>query len=192
MQRVPLERKPGTGGSLVRRKALPSVNLERQQRAREGRTRATGAATGQPKPPGRFTDAVKLAVRKRAGRGDIYDARCEACGVELGEKGGQVHHRAGRGSGGCRDTVIQSCANAMLLCGTPFDGCHGEATRFAQHLGMKAAGVWIEHGTTPEFDPRNVPVKLHGLSRRTVWLAEDGIGFKGTGYWYQQPGAVAA
>lgn len=195
MRRTPLARTSQLtpGPPPARRTPLRSVRTEPRQRARKGHKRATGTATGNPKPPGEFTARVKLLVRKRAGRGDIFEARCEACGVELGEKGGQVHHRAGRGSGGCRIAVIQSCANALLLCGTSYDGCHGEATRFARHLGMKEAGVWIKHGTTPEYDPRNVPVMLCGPGGGLVaYLATDGLGPDGTGYLFETPREVAA
>lgn len=154
------------------------------------------SATGSFVPPGpsEFTPKVKLLVRKRAGRGDVADACCEGCGVWLGEKGGQVHHRAGRGSGGCRDEVVNSCANALLLCGDPFTGCHGAATRFELHLRDDAAGFWIRHGTTPEFDPRNVGVMLHalGAGEITLWLAADGLGPDGTGYLLQRPELAAA
>ena len=146
--------------------------LSRPREKPAARGRAVGAATGLPKMPGEFTAKVKLQIRTRAGHGDPSQARCEACGRFLGERGGQVHHRAGRGSGGCRDAVIQSLANAALLCGTAFTGCHGRATAFARDLGMDAGGFWIGHGTTPDYDPRNVAILLAGRDGgMRVWLS---------------------
>lgn len=184
--------------TLQRRQRLRPASARRAAGGAPGknaaaRGRAAGAATGLPKPPREFTPRVKRLVRERAGGGHAEDARCEACGIHLGEQGGQVHHRAGRGTGGCRDKVIQSCANAMLLCGTAFDGCHGRATRFDRHLRDDAAGAWIRHGTTAEFDPRNVAVMLHGeQSGLAAWLAEDGKGPDGSGYLMQPPEVMAA
>lgn len=196
---VPLERRAVLEARtpLIRTSGIPRASREgagEDKGAARTKGRAVGAASGAPKPPGEFTLAVKHAVRRRAGRGDAAEARCEGCGRRLGARGGQVHHRAGRGSGGCRDEVIQGCANALLLCGTPFDGCHGAATAFDAHLGMDGAGLWIRHGTTPEFDPRNVQIMLHDASGggMPVWLAEDGLGPDGTGYLYQCPEVEAA
>ena len=136
---------------------------------------------------------MKLAVRTRAGYGDPEQALCEACGLWLGRRHGQVHHRVNRGSGGCRDEIVNSCAGAALLCGTPFTGCHGEATALTRD--MKDRGFVIGHGTTPEYDPRYVPVMLaspHG-SGIILYLAADGVGPDGTGYLTEPPeGAVAA
>lgn len=159
--------------------------------AKKAATRRASSPTGNllPDPPAEFSPKVKRLVRERAGRGDIFEADCEGCGIRLGEENGQVHHRAGRGSGGCRDKVANSCANALLLCGDPFTGCHGAATAFELHLRDDAAGFWIRHGTTPEFDPRNVAVMLHALGAggMTLWLAEDGIGPDKDGYLRQRP-----
>ena len=147
--------------------------------------RATGAATGQPKPPGEFTAKVKLAVRKRAGSGDIFDAACEGCRRRLGRYGGEYQHRAARGSGGCRDEIVNGPANCLLLCRL----CHAEAEERRRDLSQDGAGFWIEHGNGPDYDPRFVAVMLGALgsSGVTVWLAADG-----TGYSQQAPeGAVA-
>lgn len=140
-------------------------------------------------PSGEFSAATRLLVRKRAGRGDIFDSACEACGRHLGEKAGEFQHRASRGSGGCRDAVINGPANCAFMC----HECHVKAEARDEHLAMDAAGFWIEHGTTAEYDPRNVPIMLHGAGGgASFYLAEDGIGFKGTGYLYQRPEQVAA
>lgn len=149
-----------------------------------------GSSTGSliPPAPGEFTGAVRLAVRKRAGNGSADDAMCEACGIWLGRHGGQVQHIAGRGMGGCRDEVINSAANAALLCGTPFDGCHGLATAFDEEMG--ARGFWLKRAA----DPRLVPMMLaseHG-SGVMVWRAEDGKGPDGTGYLFEAPKELAA
>lgn len=117
-----------------------------------------------------FSRPVKLLVRARAGNGDAAGALCEACGTWLGRRLGQVHHLIGRGMGGCWDEVINGCANAALLCGTPATGCHGLATRFDREIG--ARGFWLPRGA----DPRLVPMMLaspHG-SGASVWRSEDG------------------
>jgi hypothetical protein len=136
---------------------------------------------------------VKLQVRTRAGNGNPDDAMCECCGIWLGRRHGQVHHRVGRGAGGCTDEVINGPANAALLCGTPLTGCHGKATAFEAEMGADDKGFWIGHGVTPEYDPRNVPVKLaseHG-SGILAWLAADGKGPDGSGYLLKAPEAIA-
>jgi hypothetical protein len=85
--------------------------------------------------------------------------------------------------------VINGPANCAFMC----PDCHRKAEARDQHLGMDVAGFWLDHGTTPDYDPRRVPILLHDAGGGlTVYLAEDGIGFKGTGYWYQRPAEVAA
>lgn len=178
-----------------RRRLAPGDASSSPLRARGRAPRTTGrGGMGQRKatPKGEFSDATKLLVRTRAGHGDPHEALCEGCGIKLGIKGGQVHHRVNRGAGGCRDEIVNSCAGALLLCGTPLTGCHGAATDQPEYLRDDAAGFWIRHGTTAEFDPRNVGVTLYFLGpgrTRTirVWLTADG-----TGYLYQRPQAVAA
>jgi hypothetical protein len=132
------------------------------------------SVTGAPE----FTRRVKLLIRTRAGGGDPYQAACESCGIWLGEKGGEFQHRAARGIGGCRDAVINSAANGVLLCGVAAlgIGCHGIVERHPDRMSEKGQGFWIRHGTTPELDPRNVPIRLHanGGSERLHWLTEDG------------------
>ena len=104
-----------------------------------------------------FSRSVKLAVRARAGDGVAEVAGCESCGTWLGRYGGEIQHRAARGAGGCRDEVINSTANGALLCRP----CHRICEDRDEHMGMDAAGFWIKHGTTPEFDPRNVRIMWH-------------------------------
>jgi hypothetical protein len=132
-----------------------------------------------------FSPRVRRLVRTRAGTGDYHDACCEACGIHLGEHG-QVQHRLARGCGGSKDPVVASAANAALLCGTSFSGCHGdcEARWTPRAEEMNARGFWIKHGKGPEFDPRFVPVTLFGGVVR--WLTEDGR------YAEDPPGEVAA
>ena len=141
-----------------------------------------------------FSRKVKLKVRTRAGNGDPDLAMCEACGLWLGRRHGQVQHRAARGAGGCKDEVINGPANAALLCGTPHTGCHGRATAFEEGMGPNGKGFWLKHGTTPDYDPRNAAIMLaspHGSGMR-VWLAADGKGPNGDGYLTERPGAWAA
>ena len=182
----------------------------RAARSREG-GRITASRTGESPAAGRavpagktaaageagFSRTVKLRVRKRAGSGFIEDALCESCGAWLGRYGGEVQHRASRGSGGSTDAVIGGCANAVLLCGrgaAPVrSGCHGRCEDRERDMRDDAAGFWIRHGTTAEFDPRHVAIMLHGRdSGITVWLAEDGRGPDGTGYLLDPPEEVAA
>ena len=151
---------------------------------------------GQPRAAStsEFTPAVRLAVRRRAGRGDEFNAECEACGRWLGLNGGQVQHRLARKSGGRRNPVIRSAANAALLCGTPQSLCHGDAESRDPDREMEAMGFAIPDGNGPRFDPRNVPIMLHGKGGGgvTVYLAADGLGPDGSGYLYQRPQEVAA
>ena len=119
-----------------------------------------------------FTPRVRKLVRTRAGGGYPEQACCEACGVWLGEHGGQMQHRVSRGMGGCSDPVINGPAGAALLCGTPLTGCHGdcEARGTVRSQKMLARGFWIRHGVGPEFDPRHVPLVL--LGDVEVWLSD--------------------
>ena len=147
----PLERKAG----MKRVAELPRAERKRKP------ARETG-----------FPPRVRLAIRARAGNGDPEQAECELCAWWLGPDGGEIQHRAARGAGGCRDSVINGPANGALLC----PPCHRDCEARDEHLGMDGAGFWIKHGTTPEFDPRNVPVMWHaragsGVSLR---LGEDG------------------
>ena len=154
----------------------------------EGRSaaRGNGSSSGKltPPAPAEFSPKVKLAVRKRAGRGDEFDAACESCGRWLGRYAGEYQHRDARGMGGCKDAVTNGCANCVLLCRE----CHMLAeSRDRDMLGM---GFWLENGQ----DPRTEPIMLHGKGGggATLWLAQDGIGHKGTGYLYQAPEVQAA
>ena len=134
-----------------------------------------------------FSPRVRKLVRTRAGSGDLFVATCEACGIFLGERGGQVQHRVSRGRGGCKDPVINGLANAALLCGTSYTGCHGdcEARHTPEAKKMEARGFVIRHGKGPEFDPRYVPLTL--LGGVEVWLSETE-----PRYLYERPELVAA
>lgn len=173
-RQVPLRR----GKPLPRRTPLRQAGVKAKGQGAPG----TGSAPGKlTRPaPSEFTPKVKRMARKRAGRGDVFDSRCERCGAGIGEKGGEFQHRAARGAGGCRDTVINGPANCAFLC----PPCHRLAESRDPHLGMDAGGWWIQHGTTPEFDPRNVSILLatESGSGLEVWLAQDGIGDLGYGY----------
>ena len=67
-------------------------------------------------------------------------------------------------------------------------GCHGACEDRDPHMGMDEAGFWVKHGTTPEFDPRNVAIMLHGAGGGglVVWLGTDGR------YLFRSPLEVAA
>jgi hypothetical protein len=132
----------------------------------------------QRRPATGFSARVKLLVRVRAGSGVIDDAACEACGRWLGRYGGQVHHVIDRGMGSWKDAVINGAANAALLHGDPFTGCHGLATAF--DAGIGARGFWLKHSA----DPRLEPMTLH--SGAVVWRSETGS------YLFEPPGTVAA
>jgi hypothetical protein len=177
LTRTPLRRGAGLGAGKPPQRRVPLKGKNAPKRPRRSGVPAL--------PPGEFTARVKLLVRKRAGRGDIYDARCECCGCHLGAEAGDFQHRAARGAGGCRDRVINGPANCALMCRP----CHVRAEARDPHLAMDAGGFWVEHGTTPEFDPRNVAILLasEGGSGLKVYLAEDGIGHDGTGYLYARP-----
>jgi hypothetical protein len=156
--------------------ALPARRTPLRARRPAGRSR---------RPPGEFTPRVKLLVRARAGRGDPCEAVCESCGVFLGIGGGEFQRRAARGAGGSRDSVINGAANCVLLC----PSCHRRAETRDREMGTGAQGFWIGHGSTPEFDPRLVPVLLYanGSSGIPVWLPEDG-----GEYLYERPEGIAA
>jgi hypothetical protein len=123
-------------------------------------------------------------IRARAGSGHIDEAECESCGVWLGRSGGECQRRAPGGSGACRDEVIESAANWVLLCGP----CAGRQSSLERQMRDDAQGFWIRHGSTPEFDPRLVPVLLYvnGGSGIPVWLGELG------GYLFTPPQVTAA
>ena len=176
---------------IVRTSGLPAASARRLEAA------GAGIVKGAARKESGFSRKVRLAVRKRAGGGHAEDALCEACGKRLGRYDGEVQHRASRGSGGCTDAVVNGMANAVLLCGHGAahvrDGCHGKCENRDPHMGMGAGGFWIKHGTTPEFDPRNVAIMLHDAGGgTTVYLAADGVGEHGTGYLLRPPAEVAA
>lgn len=123
-----------------------------------------------PKDTG-FSDAVKLAIRIRAGGGAPEQAACEACGIHLGEHGGQIQHIYARGQGGSKAWLYSTPANGALLCGTPFTGCHGLCERRDPH--MNEAGFWRRRNRREK--PGGYPVMLHGNgSGITAYLTPDG------------------
>jgi hypothetical protein len=107
-----------------------------------------------------FSPRVRLLVRTRAGGGFAGDACCEAHGGWLGEHGGEIQHIVARGMGGCKLPVINSCANAALLCRE----CHRRAE--ARDPRMRERGFWLPQGT----DPRLMPMTLFGGV--VVWRSE--------------------
>ena len=119
-----------------------------------------------PKRDTGFSPAVKLAARTRAGGGDPTDARCEADGVWLGLHGGQVHHRMNRQMGGSR--TRNTIQNAALLCGDPYTGCHGAATREEQR--MRDRGFVLNSGQNPLL----VAIRPYGAGQAPRWLTAGG------------------
>jgi hypothetical protein len=111
-----------------------------------------------------FSDRVRKLVRTRAGSGDLFVATCEACGIWLGEHGGQIQHVVARGMGGTSNPVLSTLANATLLCGTAQTGDHGRAER--RDPEMRDRGFWLPQGT----DPRLMPMTLFGGV--VVWRSE--------------------
>lgn len=198
LTRTPFLAKPPEPGTQKPRTPIRRVSGKRARitagspaaEAKSAATRRGGSGKLTPPAPSEFTPKVKLLVRKRAGRGDIFEALAECCGTWLGETGGEYQHRAARGAGGCRDEVVNGPANCLLMCPEH----HRQAEDRDRHLGMDEAGFWIEHGTTPAYDPRNVRIMLHDASGGgiPVYLAADGLGPDGSGYLLQPPGAVAA
>lgn len=189
----PLERATGLARApWTRHVPLLSAGTARTREARV-KSAATGrGGTGQRNaaPAGGFSAAVRLLVRRRAGRGDEFRALCEGCGRWLGRGSGEFQHRRARGSGGCRDAVINGPANCLLLCRS----CHVEAEERRRDLSQDGAGFWIRHGNGPDYDPRFAAVMLGALgdSGVTVWLAADGLGPDGSGYLLRPPAEVAA
>lgn len=126
------------------------------------------------KPPRRRvtgpSGAVRLLVIGRAA------GCCEVCGVLLAwfDPGGEVtftsdysiHHRQPRGTGGTRNTTVNTPANLMLLHGTGTTGCHGlvESQR-----ALAYTNGWLVRRPT---DPATVPALIHPGVR--VYLTADG------------------
>lgn len=160
---------PMPGGSA--RRYCPACIKERESASPSKR---------RPRDTG-FSREVKLAVRARAGGGEIDDARCEATGVWLGRYGGQVQHRVARLSGGRGRKApwwFHTPANAALMSVE----AHRRAEARDEHL--HAAGFWL----TSTQDASVEPVMLHDSSGGgiTVWLAADGS------YEFKAPGSDAA
>lgn len=136
------------------------------------------APPGTVRPAGRkaprdtgFPAAVRLLIRTRAGNGDPQNARCEACGVWLGEHGGQIQHIYARGAGGSAGRLYRSAANGCLLCGTSATGCHGLCENRDPHMFEK--GFWRRRNGQEQ--PGGYPVTLHGHGGGTIaWLTPGG------------------
>jgi len=150
----------GTGLSRNPAKKLPSRRL------------AAAQAPARARSSGEFTPAVRLLIRTRAGNGDPSQARCEACGMFLGERGGQFQHIYARGAGGCALWLFRSAANGTLLHGTSYTGCHGLCED--RDPRMEAMGFWRRRNGLEK--PGDYPITLHGLTGGTArfLLAVDG------------------
>ena len=158
-------------------KALRVLGKITALRDTEGGAATYSAATGvyrcriggwhlkEPAPETGFSDAVKALCRARA------KSCCEACGMWLGERGGQIQHRLARGTGGSKDPVIASVVNASLLCGTPATGDHGLAE--SRDARMHKEGFWLEHGQDPAAEPIlwHAPGAGRGVRK---WLTPEG------------------
>ena len=119
----------------------------------------------EPEAETGFSAAVRLAIRERAGGGDVNDARCESCNVWLGRYGGQVQHIVARMIGGSRRR--NNISNGCLLCGNSLTGCHGLCEARDEH--MRAMGFWRKSTDPPS------PLMLHGEQGGvTVWLDDEG------------------
>lgn len=104
-----------------------------------------------------FPEAVRRAVRARAGFGDPDQARCECHGIWLGRRGGEMQHRVARGMGGrgaAAPPWINDVVNAALMCRP------GHRQAEARDERMHEAGFWLEAGQ----DPALVPIRLHGVA----------------------------
>jgi hypothetical protein len=115
-----------------------------------------------------FTTGTKLLIRRRAGGGDPVYACCECCGRYLGQTLGEIQHVIARGMGGTSLEIMNSAANAALLCGSAIrrDGCHGAAEARSALIGARGFFVLGRQ------DPRAVSMIL--ASGRAVWRSEDG------------------
>ena len=115
-----------------------------------------------------FTAGTKFLIRCRAGGGDVHEARCESCGVWLGQTLGEVQHVVARGAGGTLLAVMNSAAAGALLCGAVAwqSGCHWEEEKRTAEMG--ARGFYV----LGRQDPRMVSMIL--ASGREVWRSEDG------------------
>ena len=142
-----------------------------------------GGEHSLPRRQTEFPDVVKLTCRIRAGQGDAHNAACEACGQWLGLYGGEVRPRLGRDTGACAPGVVSGPANAVLLCGSvfPLSGCAGRAWTLDPR--MEARGFLIRSRSSPQNDPRRVPVMLASpdAPETTAWLSE------GAGYLWAPP-----
>ena len=159
MRRVPL-----------RRASLNRKPPESRQRAREGRTEATGARkASRDTGPSR---KVRVLVCER----DNW--QCVGCGSPL--RAGtwwSLQHRKARGVGG-----DNSPSNLIVLCGSATSpGCHRRCEDRDRE--MHARGLWLRS----DEDPAMVPVMIaseHG-SGITAWLADDGT------YAFEAPAGAA-
>lgn len=116
-----------------------------------------------------FSEKVRFLIRTRAGDGHASAARCESCGEQVGQRGGEVVPIALRGTSVTPAAVLDSAANGVLLCGTATgkDGCYGAVQRRAPE--METKGFFVLGRT----DPRLEPMTLAGSPAR-VWRSEDG------------------
>lgn len=153
MKRTPLSRRTPlrATAALARKTGLRAVTPLKAKSAPRKPRRDTG-----------FSPATKLLIRARAGNGNPEEALCEACGIHLGRQGGQIQHIYARQAGGTKVWLYQSAANAALLCGTRYTGCHGvcENRAHPDNRHMQEMGFWRKRNGTEK--PGDYPVMLHG------------------------------
>lgn len=132
-----------------------------------------GRARNQARDTG-FSQAVKLAIRARAGDGDPDQALAECCGIWLGRYGGDIQHIIARGAGGSSRPSVNFVINGALMCRP-----HHELAE-SRDPGMYERGFWRHSWEVAGA----CPLMLHGGFTR--WLLADGT------YGTEAPGGDAA
>jgi hypothetical protein len=106
--------------------------------------------------PGEFSNVVKMRSFNRDGR------RCQVCGKKLvANVRMNMHHRRDRSMGGTSLDFIGFPSNALTLCGSGTEGCHGRVT---VNRTEAFENGWAVRANTTEYQPAQVPVK--GMDER--------------------------
>ena len=113
---------------------------------------------------------VKLVLEREGGR-CFWCRKWIASGIRGIDY--SIHHRCPRGAGGTKAAWSSAASNALALCGTGTEGCHGwvEANRsLALDLGLLVSGVAA--AVNPARRPALIPVTDRD---GTMWaLTDDG------------------